>query len=190
MAWDCDGDSSYHKTPYTWNHSAAHPTSESCSCYVYNVVDAGSTYYIECNITIGSSTYNGVTIYEFAYAEYSPNLYTWRIHCDGAFIGSVNFVEYAEMDLCAEYYFTDYYVKTTGNDSDDGSSWADAWLTINKAATTVPDGVTVHIGFGTYNGEPSGNKIAPQNAGTTGIKYLPETATTGGGTGSVVMEKN
>jgi len=85
---------------------------------------------------------------------------------------------------------TDYYVKTTGNDALSGTSWANAWKTVNKAATTVADGTTVHIGFGTYNAEPAGNKIAPQNIGASGILYLPETATTGGGTGTVSVEKN
>jgi len=83
-----------------------------------------------------------------------------------------------------------WYVKTTGNDSLDGSSWANAWKTINKAATTVSDGSTVHIGFGTYDAEPAANQIAPQNVGTSGIYYLPETATTGGGTGTVSVEQN
>lgn len=83
-----------------------------------------------------------------------------------------------------------YYVKTTGDDAKAGTSWANAWATINKAATTVVDGKTVHIGFGTYNAEPANNDIAPVNAGSSGIKYLPETATTGGGTGSVIVEVN
>jgi hypothetical protein len=83
-----------------------------------------------------------------------------------------------------------YYVKTTGNDSLDGLSWTNAWKTINKAATTVADGVTVHIGFGTYDAEPATNKIAPQNIGSSGIYYLPETETTGGGTGTVSVEQN
>jgi len=83
-----------------------------------------------------------------------------------------------------------YHVKTTGDDALDGSSWANAWKTINKAATTVIDGSTVHIGFGTYDAEPAANKIAPQNVGASGIYYLPETATTGGGTGTVSIEQN
>lgn len=82
------------------------------------------------------------------------------------------------------------FVKTTGNDALDGESWANAFATVDKAATTVPDGTTVHIGFGTYNAEPANNDIAPVNAGAIGIKYLPETATTGGGTGSVIVEVN
>ena len=84
----------------------------------------------------------------------------------------------------------DRYVKTGGNDASTGLSWATAWKTVNKAATTVADGTTVHIGFGTYNAEPAGNKIAPQNIGASGISYIPETATTGGGTGTVSVEKN
>lgn len=85
---------------------------------------------------------------------------------------------------------TDYYVKTNGNDELPGSSWAMAWATIDKAAITVPDGATVHIGFGDYNNEPAGNKIAPQNVGTEGIWYMPETANSEGGTGTVTIEKN
>jgi hypothetical protein len=83
-----------------------------------------------------------------------------------------------------------YVIASGGNDSNDGESWANAWATVNKAATTVVDGTTVHIGFGTYNAEPANNDIAPVNAGAVGIKYLPETATTGGGTGSVIVEVN
>lgn len=86
--------------------------------------------------------------------------------------------------------YDDYYVKVGGNDSLDGGSWANAWATINKAATTVADGKTVHIGFGDYVLEPAANKIAPQNIGATGIFYLPETAGTGGGTGTVSIEQN
>lgn len=84
----------------------------------------------------------------------------------------------------------DYYVKTTGNDGSSGSSWANAWKTIDKAARTVPDGSTVHIGFGTYDNEPAGNKIAPQNLGSEGIFYAPETVGSEGGTGTVTIEKN
>jgi len=84
-----------------------------------------------------------------------------------------------------------YYLKTTGSDANDGTSWANAWATINKAAITVPDGSTVHIGHGTYNNEPSGNAIAPVNAGSLGIKYKPETADTGAEVaGSIIVEKN
>jgi hypothetical protein len=84
----------------------------------------------------------------------------------------------------------DWYVKTTGDDAKTGTSWAQAWKTINKAATTVADGSTVHIGFGNYVNEPATNKIAPQNIGASGIYYLPETAETGGGTGTVSVEQN
>lgn len=87
-------------------------------------------------------------------------------------------------------YKDNYYVKTTGDDSKDGLSWTNAWKTINKAATTIADGTTVHIGFGTYDAEPATNKIAPQNIGALGIYYLPETETTGGGTGTVSVEQN
>ena len=85
---------------------------------------------------------------------------------------------------------TDYYVKTSGNDELSGVSWAAAWATIHRAATTVPDGSTVHIGFGTYDSEPAGNKIAPQNVGSEGIWYSPETENSEGGIDTVTVEKN
>jgi hypothetical protein len=43
-----------------------------------------------------------------------------------------------------------YYVRKTGNDSNNGLSAGAAWLTITKAANTVSAGDTVYIGAGTY----------------------------------------
>lgn len=112
-----------------------------------------------------------------------------KVHFIGGWIESDEFIG-------GDRYFNiyqelQYYVKTTGNDSNDGESWANAWATINKAATTVADGTTVHIGHGTYNNEPAGNAIAPANAGPLGIKYKPETADTGAEVaGSIIVEKN
>lgn len=51
-----------------------------------------------------------------------------------------------------------YYVSKTGNDSNDGLTPGTAWLTINKALTTVPTagGANVVVGPGTYD-ENSGS---------------------------------
>ncbi|MFB9277394.1 choice-of-anchor Q domain-containing protein [Cohnella cellulosilytica] len=46
---------------------------------------------------------------------------------------------------------TDYYVSTTGSDSNAGTSTATAWKTLQKAANTVPAGSTVHVMGGVYN---------------------------------------
>ena len=46
---------------------------------------------------------------------------------------------------------TDYYVKTDGNDSLDGLSWDNAWLTVNKAATTATSADTIYYADGTYD---------------------------------------
>jgi len=88
------------------------------------------------------------------------------------------------------YWEDDCYVKTSGDNDRNGRSWAEAWSTVNQAANEAFDGQEAHIGFGTYNSEPANNEIAPVNFGTTGIKYTPETETTGGGTGSATVEKN
>lgn len=98
--------------------------------------------------------------------------------------------DYATLSLRPYLLINAYYVKVGGNDALDGSSWANAWATINKAATTVADSSIVHIGFGDYVAEPAGNKIAPQNIGASGIFYLPETAEIGGGAGTVSVEQN
>lgn len=45
-----------------------------------------------------------------------------------------------------------YYVKTDGDDSKDGLSWANAWATLDKAFTSSLDGDTVVVNDGTYTG--------------------------------------
>lgn len=80
----------------------------------------------------------------------------------------------------------DFYVKTGGDDREGGASWATAWKTVNIAMELVLDGKTIHIGYGTYDAEPAGNKVMPVNAGSNGIKIYPEkddgTGQTVGGT--------
>ena len=83
-----------------------------------------------------------------------------------------------------KYWEDNCYVKTTGDNDRNGTSWTEAWETITHAANEVFDGQEVHIGFGTYSSETD---VTPDNAGSTGIKYTPETAGTGGGTGSVTV---
>src|SRR5207249_9293754 len=46
----------------------------------------------------------------------------------------------------------DYYVSTTGSDSNDGSA-AHPWATIAHAASVVGPGSTVHVAPGTYRGQ-------------------------------------
>ncbi|MCK5223151.1 DNRLRE domain-containing protein [Candidatus Calescamantes bacterium] len=82
-----------------------------------------------------------------------------------------------------KYWEDDCYVKTTGDNDRNGTSWTEAWDTVTQAATEAFDGQEVHIGFGTYSGE---SKTVPDNFGTTGIKYTPE-AVGGGGSGSVTV---
>ena len=89
-----------------------------------------------------------------------------------------------------KYWEDDCYVKTTGDNDRNGTDWTEAWSTVDQAANEAFDGQEVHIGFGTYSSEPASNDITPVNFGTTGIKYTPETAGTGGGTGSVTVERN
>lgn len=89
-----------------------------------------------------------------------------------------------------KFWEDDCYVKTTGDNDRNGRSWTEAWSTVDQAANEAFDGQEVHLGFGTYNNEPANNDITPVNFGTTGIKYTPETAGTGGGTGLATVERN
>jgi hypothetical protein len=40
--------------------------------------------------------------------------------------------------------------------------------------TQVLDGKTIHIGYGNYLSEPTGNSVMPENVGDSGIKIYPE----------------
>jgi len=56
----------------------------------------------------------------------------------------------------------EFYVATTGNDANDGLSWATAWRHIAYAVTNVPNGsvnggdIIVNVAAGTYAGESTG----------------------------------
>ena len=57
----------------------------------------------------------------------------------------------------------DYFVRKSGNDSNNGKSPDNAFLTIDRAANLLRAGDTVYVGAGTYN-----ETVSPQNDGTAG----------------------
>jgi parallel beta-helix repeat protein len=65
---------------------------------------------------------------------------------------------------------TDYYVSTTGSDSNDGSA-AQPWKTIQHAATMVTAGYTVHVAPGTYYGPIS---TSPSGTSSARIRYISD----------------
>lgn len=73
-----------------------------------------------------------------------------------------------------------YYVKTNGNNSADGLSVGNAWLTLQKAADTVTGGDVVRAQHGLYS-----ERVTETTDGTAGspITYLAD-----GALGSVVLE--
>lgn len=154
------------------------------------------------NVVYSSNDYTAITASMPLYRCASPTGWNDEDYYEGQIVnvnlssyvgqtGNIEFQLYHEVDLdhlydtrvfvddITESYnaIADYYVKVGGNDSLSGTTWANAWATVNKAATTVADGSTVHIEYGTYNAEPGANKIAPQNVGTSGIYYSPEGGT-------------
>jgi hypothetical protein len=63
------------------------------------------------------------------------------------------------------------YVRKTGSDSNTGAIPSQAWLTIQKAASTCVAGDVIYVGAGTYN-----EFVQPVNDGTAGspIKYYAD----------------
>lgn len=167
-------DAQFTENTITWNNAPSTNSDWSSSgglgATTWNEVDVDVSW-IQSNL---SSNWVGIEFSALVYdsasifsKEYSSGVYT------------------AELVITYSTTPNEYYVKASGgSDSNDGGSWANAWATIDKAATTVADGKTVHIGFGNYS-QTNAQDIAPVNVGSIGIKYLPETATTGGGTGEV-----
>lgn len=75
---------------------------------------------------------------------------------------------------------TTYYVATTGNNVNGGTSWADAWLTIQHAVSTVASGDTIMVAAGTYveTGQIVINKnltIVGAGAGSSIVKKAEDT---------------
>ncbi len=57
---------------------------------------------------------------------------------------------------------TTYYVRTSGNNANDGLTPATAWRNVSTAAGRVVAGDTVYVGAGTYNG-----RVSPSASGTS-----------------------
>ncbi len=82
---------------------------------------------------------------------------------------------------------TDWYVVSGGTGIANGYDWDNAMATVNEAMTSVTSGNTVHIAFGTYNSEPTNNRLSPD---ADDVTVIYETATTGGGSGTATIEVN
>ncbi len=70
------------------------------------------------------------------------------------------------------------YVRKTGSDSNGGTSPSDAWLTINKALTTVAAGTIIYVGAGTYR-----EVVSVTNSGTPSAPIYLQGDVDGGFTG-------
>lgn len=65
--------------------------------------------------------------------------------------------------LGTELHGADYYVKTTGNNGLDGTTWAKAWRTIGHASSNVPPGNVINVADGIYN-----EQVIVGNSGSPG----------------------
>lgn len=74
------------------------------------------------------------------------------------------------------------YVRKTGSDSNGGTSPSDAWLTINKALTTVAAGTIIYVGAGTYR-----EVVSVTNSGTPSAPIYLQGDVDGGFTGDQGM---
>lgn len=73
---------------------------------------------------------------------------------------------------------TDYYVRVSGSDSNNGLSAGAAFRTIDRAANVAQAGDRVYVGSGTYN-----ETVTPSNDGTSGNRILFIADTSGAQTG-------
>ena len=72
---------------------------------------------------------------------------------------------------------TNRYVKTTGNDSNNGLTWATAYLTIQKAADVVNAGDTVTVEAGNYGTSVNTYLVGIIRSGTAGNPIVFRSAT-------------
>lgn len=106
----------------------------------------------------------------------------------GKFQLPLSLLALAILATATDAWATTYYVKTTGNDSNSGTSSSAAFKTITKAAQVAAAGDTVYVGGGTY-----ANAVAVTNDGTSGspIKFIADTAGTYTGvSGTVTLSPN
>ena len=79
-----------------------------------------------------------------------------------------------------------YFVKTNGNNSNDGLAPDFAFATIGKAASVMNPGDKVYVGAGTYN-----ESVVPANSGVSGamISYIADTGGDAtGDSGAVILD--
>lgn len=70
----------------------------------------------------------------------------------------------------------DVYVKTNGNDTFDGSSWANAYQTITKALSRARNGTRIHLAAGSYTNKSETFPLVV--SGLTGVELLGTNAAT------------
>ena len=83
---------------------------------------------------------------------------------------------------------TTYYVDDSGSDSNGGTSWGDAWLTIQHAVDNVISGDTIMVGAGTYAGAIVDKQVAIVGDAGGGSSFLGSSCF--GGSGAEAPPKN
>ena len=141
---------------------------------------------VQADITTpwGTTYNNEILTDEGRYSWKNPSASEYFMIIPTIFCGGTNYVQFTQYWWFGKPHF---YTKVGGNDTNDGTSWSDAFATVNKGMTSIPDNAVLHVGFGSYLSEPANNTLSPDAEDVT-VVY--ETATTGGGTGTATVEVN
>jgi hypothetical protein len=141
---------------------------------------------VQADITTpwGTTYNNEILTDEGIYSWKNPSASEYFMIIPTIFCGGTNYVQFTQYWWFGKPHF---YTKVGGNDANDGISWSDAFATVNKGMTSIPDNAVLHVGFGSYLSEPANNTLSPDAEDVT-VVY--ETATTGGGTGTTTVEVN
>lgn len=144
------------------------------------IVGDVSAYYDVTNYADGLY-YRKFVIHFYKGDPLNPTDEYWWTDEDYGIAGRTTCVEWNPHEMCAAYSYLRYVDGATGSDSNDGTSWANAWATIGHAASTVTAGTLVTVKAGTY---VLTSTISTSNSGTLGrpIHYWAD--------GTVIIQSN
>ena len=116
--------------------------------------------------------------------EYTDGNLYYGVKCNTVSTSNATYTIYYEDPFINK---ADRFVKNGGNDYALGRDWDTAWARVNTGMARIESNATLRVGFGNYTDEPANNTLSPDNSD---VRVIYETATTGGGTGTAIVEVN